>query len=477
MMKYIAIVFALLVVMGAGRGAQSPDVLSDKIDQIVEGEYARTAFWGIYIQDLNSGRILYRRNEDKLLIPASNQKLITTATALDVLGSDYRYQTTLYLDGEIQDSVLRGDLLLEGAGDPTFGSARFGQKDPLRRWADSLAAMGVTRIEGRIIGDDDIFDDFRYAPGWDIRHIATRSFAAARGGLTYRGNVVDLRIEATRRGRPPRVEAEPPGYFDIVNQAITSARRRGPSPRFDRRLGTERVRIHGTVPRAYRRTFGLPVTDPTAFALHLFERALRAAGINVVAPLYDVDDLDAKPTYETAQPLFIHESPPLSEIVAVINKQSNNLYAEQVFHTFGWGGASAGGGARVRETLARLGVPVAGLSVRDGSGLSRKDLVTPEALGTLLARMTEHPESEAFLASLPAGGEERTTLHFRLKDIPVTAKTGSLEYVRALSGYATTPDGRTLAFVLLANNYTAPAYHIVEAIDAIVETLTTTQVG
>ena len=475
MLKYIAILFAGLFVLGAGGNAS--DTLGDKIDAIVEDEEVRAVLWGIYIRDLEAGRTLYRRNEDLLFIPASNQKLITTATALDVLGSDYRYQTTLYLDGQIQDTLLRGDLLLEGAGDPTFGSGRFGQQDPLRRWADSLAAMGITRIEGRIIGDDDIFDDNRYASGWDIRHIATRSFAAARGGLTYRGNVVDLRIEATRRGRPPRIEAEPSGYFDIVNQATTSARRRAPGPDFDRRVGVESVRVHGTVPRAYRRTVGLPVTDPTAFTLHLFEQALRRAGIVVAAPLYDVDDLNAKPTYQTALPLFVHESPPLSEIVAVINKQSNNLYAEQVFHTFGWGGDSAGGSARVRETLARLGVPVGGLSVRDGSGLSRKDLVTPRAMGTLLARMAEHPESEAYLASLPEGGEERTTLRLRLKEIPVLAKTGSLEYVRALSGYASTPDGRTLAFVLLANNFTVPSYRIEKAIDAIVETLTTTQVG
>lgn len=475
MLKYLTIIIAVLFVLGARGGVQ--DTLGEKIDAIVEGEEVRTTLWGIYIRDMEAGRTLYQRNEDLLFIPASNQKLITTATALDVLGSDYRYQTSLYLDGQVQDTLLRGDLLLEGTGDPTFGSGRFGQKDPLRYWADSLAAMGITRIEGRIIGDDDIFDDNRYAPGWDIRHIATRSFAAARGGLTYRGNVVDLRIEAARQGRPPRVETVPPGYFDIVNQAVTSTRRRGPGPRLDRRVGVESVRVYGTVPRAYRRTLALPVTDPTAFTLRLFESALRQAGIDVAAPLYDVDDLSTKPTYETAQPLFVHESPPLAEIVAVINKQSNNLYAEQVFHTFGWGGESTGGAVRVRETFARLGIPARGLSVRDGSGLSRKDLVTPRMMGTLLARMAEHPEREAFLASLPEGGEENTTLHFRLKGVPVKAKTGSLEYVRALSGYASTPDGRTLAFVLLANNFTAPSYRIERALDAIVETLTTTQVG
>ncbi len=477
MLRKTAIVLVVLGVLGVDGGVRAPDTLGEKIEEIIEGEYARTAFWGVYVQDLDAGRLLYSRNEDKMLIPASNQKLLTTATALDVLGSAYRYQTTLHLDGQVQGALLRGDLILEGSGDPTFGDRRFGQKDPLRHWADSLAAMGVTRIEGRIIGDDDIFDDNRYAQGWDITHIATRSFAPARGGLSYRGNVIDLRIEATRRGQPPTIEAEPSGYFDIVNQATTSARRRGPGPRLDRRVGTEAVRIHGAIPRAYRRTLSLPVSDPTAFTLHLFERYLREAGIDVAAPFYDIDDLDEKPTYETATPLFVHTSPPLAEIVNVINKESNNHYAEQVFHTFGWGGTSAGGGARVIETLARLGIPVKGLSVRDGSGLSRKDLITPAAMGMLLARMVEHEEREVFLASLAEGGERGTTMQFRLRNVPIKGKTGSLEYVRTLSGYTTTPDGRTLAFVVMANNYTAPSYRIEKAIDRIVETLATTQVG
>lgn len=477
MLRKTAVVLIVLGVLGVEGGARAPDTLGEKIEAILEGEHARTAFWGVYVQDLDAGRLLYSRNEDKTFMPASNQKLLTTATALDVLGSAYRYQTTLHLDGEIQGGVLRGDLILEGSGDPTFGSGRFGEGDPLRHWADSLAALGVTRIEGRILGDDDIFDDNRYAEGWDVTHVATQSFAPARGGLSYRDNVIDLRIEATRVGQAPIIETEPPGYFDILNQATTSAQRRRSGPRLDRPVGAEAVRVYGTVPRAYRRTFELPVSDPTAFTLHAFEHVLREAGIDVAAALYDVDDLDEKPTYETATPLFVHTSPPLAEIVAVINKQSNNLYAEQVFHTFGWGGASAGGGARVIETFARLGVPVKGLSVRDGSGLSRKDLVTPAAMGTLLARMYEHDEREVFMASLAEAGERGTTLRFRLRGLPVKGKTGSLEYVRALSGYTTTPDGRTLSFVVIANNYTAPSYRIQRAIDLIVRTLATTRVG
>lgn len=477
MRSKIVFFIAIGMMLGMGNRQQAPVALNDEIDRIIESAYARSAFWGIYVEDLNSGRVIYRHNDDKTLIPASNQKLITTATALDVLGSGYRYQTTLYLDGQVRDGVLEGDLILEGSGDPTFGSERFGTGDPLRVWADSLVAMGVTRIEGRLIGDDDIFDDSRYAPGWDVTHIAMRAFAPARGGLSYRGNIVNIVVSGAQTGQMPTLHAEPPGYFTLLNQATTLARRRGPGPRIDRQVGSETVRLYGAVPRAYRRTFTLPVSDPTAFTLHSFDRYLRAAGIDVAVTLHDVDDLEQKPTYAAAESLFVHRSPPLSDIVAVINKESDNHYAEQVFHTFGWGGMSDGGSARVKETLARLGVPVRGLSVRDGSGLSRKDLVTPEAMGKLLVRMAEHAEGDVFMASLAEGGERGTTLRYRLRNVPVRAKTGSLEYVRALSGYATTPDGRSLAFVLLANNFTAPTYRIEQAIDRIVRVLTTTRIG
>ncbi|MFQ5572600.1 MAG: D-alanyl-D-alanine carboxypeptidase/D-alanyl-D-alanine-endopeptidase, partial [Rhodothermales bacterium] len=458
-------------------GTQAPELLREKLDKIVEGEQARSAFWGIYIQDLDSGQILYRRNEDKRLIPASNQKLLTTAAALEVLGSDYRYTTTLHVVGQIQGSVLRGDLILEGSGDPTFGSRRVGGDDPLKKWAEGLVHMGVTRIEGRIIGDDDVFDDGAYARGWDVAHIATESFAPARGGLSYHDNMVQIRLEATSVGEPPVVRESPPGYFEIRNQLSTSPRRRRIWPRVERRVGTDAVRLHGMVPRAYRGTLELPVSDPTAFTLHAFLHALREAGIEVAAPVYDVDALGEKPDYEQARPLFTHVSPPLSEIINVINKRSDNLYAEQVFHTLAWGGESGGGTRRVKEVLVRLGIPAAEVSARDGSGLSRKDLVTPEAMGRLLARMYAHEDREVFLASLARGGEPKTTLEYRLRGVPVLAKTGSLEYVRTLSGYATTPDGRTVAFVLLANNYTAPAYRINRAIDSMVLALTTTQVG
>lgn len=457
-------------------GTRAPNGLDDRIETILDEEHASTAFWGIYVEDLTTGAVLYRHNADKVMMPASNQKLFTTATALDALGSDYRYETTLFFKGDASGSVLRGDLILDGSGDPSFGSREAGTADPLREWARQLAAMGVRQIEGRIIGDDDVFDDAAYASGWDIQHIATESYAPARGGLAYRDNLIEVKIQASQTGRPPEVTMTPPGYLEIINQATTSGGRSG-YPRVDRPVNAETLRLHGSVGRSYGGTLVLPVHNPTTYALHAFRHYLQEEGITVSATLHDVDDLDTKPTYEQARPLFVYASPPLGELIRVINKESDNLYAEQVFHTFGWGGTSEGGSKRVLNLLSRFGVATDGLSIRDGSGLSRKDLVTPASMGKLLVGMYEHAEKETFQASLAAGGERKTTLQHRLSGTPIRAKTGSLEYARSLSGYATTPDGHEVAFAIIANNYTAPAYRIMQVIDQIVLALTSTPVG
>lgn len=462
-------VFVALTVMS---GSMRPASVSDRIDQILAGPHASTAFWGVHVQDLGTGRKIYSRNGDKTMVPASNQKLLTSAVALDALGADFQYETTLHFKGQIGGTVMKGDLILEGAGDPTFSSKEFKGQHPLKEWADKLAKLGITRIEGRLIGDDNAFDDQPYAKGWDLSFVATESFAPASSGLSARDNVVVVQIESNRVGAPPVLTDKPGGYLAIKNEASTSARRRGRSIRVNRKLGTEQVSVKGTVPRVYRRSVVIPVSNPTLFTMHTFRNYLQEAGIEVASDLYDIDDLDENLDYKDASPLFVYHSPELAEILVEVNKESNNFYAEQVFRTFGWGGSVEGGERRVKEFLKKTGISRAGAAVRDGSGLSRKNMLTTETIGELLAYMQRHPSWEAYKKTLPRGGEAETTLDRRLKGVPVYAKTGSLEYVRSLSGYVETADGRLIAFSLIANNYTAPSYRIMQAMDRIVLAIT-----
>ncbi len=446
--------------------------LSSRIDDLLQRWQVEDAFWGIAIYDVDAERMIYSRNAKRAFLPASNQKIITSAAALDLLGSTHRYETTLYHNGSVTDSVMRGDLILNGSGDPTFGSTQVRGEDPFKAWAQRLADVGVARIEGRLIGDDDVFDDRPYPEGWTVNYITNqkgRHMGNSAGGLAYRDNVVPLSVQATRPGAPPSVEVQPENVVSIDNQATTSSRWRGNTLQVNRTFSTNELVLTGSVARSYDGSLAVPVSDPTSFVLRSFERRLQKAGIDTDLQLLDIDDLDEKP--ERGSPLFAEFSRPLAEIVAVMNKESNNFYAEQVFRSYGWGGSARGAANRTETFLREAGINTRPIRLHDGSGLSRKDLLTPQAMVKLLTYMTEHGEREAFLSSLPQGGEYDTTLDYRLSGTEVKAKTGSLEFVRTLSGYTKRPNGNRVAFALFANNYTGPSYQISRTINDIVRAL------
>lgn len=440
------------------------------IDEILADADLPSAIWGIEVRDARDGRVVLSRNADKNLLPASNLKLFTTAVALDRLGPTFRYTTRLYHFGEVSaDGTLRGDLVIRGSGDPTFGSE--GHGDPLETWAEALVAAGVRRIDGRIVGDDDAFEDARYGEGWDVTHIATESYAPPAGGLVWGDNLVSIRIEGTSPGQAPRFESDPPGFATVTGDAVT--RSGGGRIDIERTLGTDTFVLRGGVPSNYRGTLRVPVANPTLFAVHAFALRLEEAGIDVSrAVRVDVDDSQRKPSYDGAEPLQAYVSPTLDEIVERINRESDNLYAEQVFRTIG-GGDTDTAEDRVQAFVTAAGVDGSDLYLADGSGLSRKDMVTPASLGAVLRAMRAHPASGAFRRSLPEGGGAGSTLRNRLSGVPVRAKTGSLLAVRCLAGYVDGPSGTPYVFVLMANNYTTSGGRIAQAQDDIVRALAT----
>jgi len=473
--RVTACLLSLLLVGGAvlpERTAAQP--LSSRIDSLLEQRRAGHGFWGVSIYDLDRDSVLYRRNSDRGFLPASNQKLFTTAAALDLLGSTYRYETTLSFTGTTTDSVMRGDLRLTGSGDPTLGSTARGRSDPFRDWAERLAEMGVRRIEGRLLGDDSSFREEFYPDGWNVSYLTRNKgeqTGLAAGGLSYRDNSVPITVQATQPGSPPEVFVRPEGVVGLENQAVTSERSRGSTLSINRAFSTNDFVVTGSVARSYSGVRNVPVSDPTAFALRVFRERLKAAGIETDLQLVDLDSVDGVP--EGGEPIFVKVSPPLFEIVEVINKESNNFYAEQLLRTYGWGGSTRGGVRRTESFLRRAGISTRALTINDGSGLSRKNLVTPQALRKLLVHMDGHPAQEPFFASLPQGGERGTTLQSRLSRTEVRAKTGSLAFVRSLSGYVDRSDGTRIAFAVFVNNYTGPSYQITRTVDDIIRMLTT----
>lgn len=472
-------------------GQSTPAELARQIDQLLAVDSLSNAWWGVAVMDLETGEELYAENAGRSFIPASNTKLYTSAAALDHFGPEYRYVTRVFSDGPVTDGVLRGNIIVRGSGDPTIGG-RFNDGDltaTFRAWADSLKARGITRVEGDLIGDDDVFDDVALGYGWSWDD-ELYWYSAELGGLVFNDNCVDVSIVSRGLGQPGMVTWEPANtsYIQVVNQSLTvpadSSLREG----YARPRGTNTLYLSSLVPEGRTDNESLTVSNPTLYFAHVLRETLVAEGISVGGVAVDVDDLSVKPDSARLVTLATHHSPTLAEIVAVVNKRSQNLYADQVLKTLGTlepvepsrrlAGSARRGVEVAEETYERAGIDAHRLQLVDGSGLSRQNLVTPSMTLALLRYMWQHEGEgvrEAYLASLPIGGVDGT-LQYRFRSQPlargnVRAKTGTVSNASALSGYVTTRSGTPLAFSVMVNHYTIPTRHVRTIQDELVEIL------
>jgi serine-type D-Ala-D-Ala carboxypeptidase/endopeptidase (penicillin-binding protein 4) len=423
------------------------------------------AHWGVVIRSLDTGETIYRRNGHGAFIPASNQKLLTGAAALEVLGPEYRYRTEVAAAGPVQNGVLRGELVVRASGDPTI-SWRFADGDPrvvFRAWADSLRAHGVRRIAGAVVGVDEVFVDPVYGWGWPWDDLGGQ-FAAPVAGLQF--NEASVLVEvfpAGQPGAPAIVAFDPPtGHLRVENRAVTVAA--GQPTRIEIgyvELGDVLV-VSGEVARD---TVGISrrvgVRAPARYFVTALRETLREAGVLVDGPAMLREDLDeAAPALRRGTPLFAHHSPPLREILPTFMKPSQNQIAEALLKTLGAEqrrqGAAAAGAQVVDSLFLAWGMDTSELMMRDGSGMSRYNFLSPDLTMALLERMTHSAHWELWHASLPVAGVDGT-LRTRLLGTPaegrVHAKTGTLSNIRALSGYVTTADGERLAFAMIVNHH------------------------
>lgn len=481
--------FLALLVAGAGLAAPSaaaqPDPgLAGAIEDVLMAAPMANAWWGAIAVDVNTGHVLYEVNADRSFMPASVTKLFTTAAALHVLGPRFTYHTRLYAIGPVEGDTLQGHLIVRGAGDPTFGVARPDRSAlaTFRAWADSLHGLGIRRIAGDVVGDDNVFDDVPLGDSWswdDLQY----GYAAEISGLSFHGNVVKLRITPTRQGSPGAVAWQPANtdYVSITNRSRTTAQGARLIEGYERLPGTNRIEVTTEVPGARVEEEELSVHNPTRYFAHVLREVLRAEGIEVDGAPVDVDDLTDRPDYDRLDLRIVarHTSAPLSELASEINKESNNLWAEQVLRTLGAASDSVGsaesGHKRAKAVFAEAGIDTSRLQLVDGSGLSRKNLVTPRMATDLLRFMALHDNRavrSAFIESLAVGGRDGTLENrFRGGAPEVRAKTGSLGNVSALSGYVRTRDGSLVAFALLCNHYTARSAVVRSAQDAVVTIL------
>ncbi len=477
--------------------SKSAKKIADEIESILSQVDFSNAFWGIRIIDLKNGEELYGRNAGKSLIPASNLKLYTTAAALDQLGPDFQYATDVFIDGPIQSGILNGNLIVKGSGDPSIGSRFFegDHESVFRSWAQEILNAGIRHIEGDIIGDDDIFADEPLGPGWSWDD-ELFYYSAEVGGLVYNENCVDFDIVASTLDSPATIEWFPKtSYVTVLNETRTTARKTSIDEGYYRQREGNDFRISSLVPLGKTDNESLTIYNPSKYFVHVLREVLVSEGIVVSGQAVDVDDLSIKPFYknETYQKLLTHKSPPLSVIVKQINKDSNNLLAEQVLKSIPIystlahqnnisGPATFRQGVRAaKHSLVKALVDTARIVMVDGSGLSRLNLVTPEMTTELLRFMWNHDNEkvkQAFIDSLPIGGVDGSLKYRYRKGAArkkVKAKTGFVSHARTLSGYVPSKNGKQLAFSLMANHYTIDTREVNNVQDQIINFLAKTR--
>ena len=463
--------------------------LQRDLTEIFGDESAPHAVWGVHVRSSERNETLYSLNHRTLLIPASTIKLVTLAAAAERLGWDFRFETQLLADGPIEDGVLAGDLVVRGTGDPTIGGrGTLSVGDDFDDWAQTLKAAGIRRVGGRVVGDDRAMDNgaafvgSRLGDGWTWNDLAF-GFAAPGGALTFHENVADLVIEpgvSTDSPATARVD-QPESGLELVNHIVTGPANSPVTVRLLRLPGQSTLELRGSVPLGsgpLRRL--VSVDDPTLFFLRTLRQTLIREGIEVVGEAVDIDDVDAPaPGQEGIDRVLVrHYSPPLSELGVDMMKRSQNLFAESVFRTLGSDdsdGTVATSQAVVGELLGSWSIGIDQFVIADGSGLSRYNYVTPEALVSVLEHVRSHPQSAAlFEATLPVAGRDGT-LAARMAGTAaagnVRAKTGTMSNVSALSGFVDTQDGERLIFAILANNYQSGSGEINRIIDRAVEYL------
>jgi D-alanyl-D-alanine carboxypeptidase/D-alanyl-D-alanine-endopeptidase (penicillin-binding protein 4) len=437
--------------------------------------------WGVDIRSLDTGERLYQLEPGRLMMPASNMKIFTAAAAAEILGWDHRFTTTLETAAPIEAGVLKGDLFVRGGGDPTINSRDGRAPAILAEWTAALRAAGITDIEGRIVGDDQLFDDDGIGPGWAWDYLQF-GYAAPVGALEFNENLATLTVQpGAQAGGGAIVTLSPGAGLRIASRVATIAE--GTSEiSYRRRIDEPVLEVSGTiVVGTAPQTRSVAVVNPTLFFAQSLKDALAERGIRVHGPAADLDDIAAgyMAVPGERRMLASTQSPPLREIETVLMKVSQNLYAETLAKAVGAArgglGTYEGGLETIRRQLTAWGIPGDAYVIADGSGLSRYNYISPAAIVDVLERMYRDPRhKDAFYATLPIAGKDGS-LSSRLRrtraEGNAVAKTGSISNVRSLSGYIRSRDGEMLVFSILANDFVIPAATVNWIADLAVEHL------
>jgi D-alanyl-D-alanine carboxypeptidase/D-alanyl-D-alanine-endopeptidase (penicillin-binding protein 4) len=444
-----------------------PTQLASAVDEVINRPQYSRVRWGILVQPLYKGQNLYSRDAQKYFTPASNAKLLTTAAALQQLGANYRIRTSVYQDG---NNVVR----VVGRGDPSFSDTQ------LVALAKQLKAKGITQIT-KLIADDSYFQGDIVSPSWEWEDVYS-DYGAPVNSLILNENVFSINLVPQAVGKPLQVawtDFSEARFWQIINQSVTVEEKQPAFINVTRELSGNVLRIQGQLAaKADPFLVKVPVIDPSNYFLRRFRIALAGEKIRL-------RETGVVSGGVNQQEVAFVESSPLSELLMETNQNSNNLYAEALLRAIASlqskkpDQTTVNAGLEVLKTsLTRLGVNPTGYALVDGSGLSRHDLISPEALVQVLQAMAKTPSSSVYRASLPIAGKSGT-LKNRFLNTPaegiVQAKTGTVTGVVSLSGYVNTPKYEPLVFSIIVNQSEQKAKALREGVDEIVVLLTQLQ--
>lgn len=445
------------------------------VQQVANAPALQTGQVGVCVREASTGNIILEYNAKKTFKPASTQKVVTTMAGLSLLGDTATFATRIGYYGTVSGGVLKGMLVIQGGGDPTLASPYFPGSlkgsDLAQKWAEQLKSLGITRIDGDVVGDVGLFEETVLPSPWLWEDMGNY-YASGAWGLNWGENEYKLFFQpGAKAGEPTSILRTEPHMPDLIwtNQVLTGAHGSGDNAFIYGAPYSYTRYVVGTIP-AGPKEFSIKgsLPDPPLFAAEELLAALKAAGITVTGEATTMRHirLEHTPPGGSFQQLFLHRSASLGDIVYWCNKRSNNLYAECILKFIGarksGKGTTMAGIEWVRNYWSGKGVATAGWFMRDGSGLSPTNGITPAQLTDMMYRFRSNPKFPVFLKSLPVcglgtdDGNNKNVCDGTSAAGRICAKGGYIARVRTYTGYAQTKAGPILVFTVMLNEYTCP---------------------
>lgn len=436
--------------------------VQSQVNQMIAHNPANQAVWGVSLRDKSGAEVISHQSRT-MMRTASNSKLFVSASLLDILGPDKRFETIIYGDGELIDSTFYGSLFIVGSGDPSIDGYFFGD-DPLyvfNALINQLKDLGITQIQGDLHGNESLFDDIRYPRGWEWDDLSYY-YASEISALSFNRNNVDLTVRASGRpGDQPTISWFPfnTDYVTFVNEQIITPANVRFNESYARILGTNTILLRSTLPVGMLETESLSISEPALFFIDTFRKQAEKRGLSWKGELI-VENYARK--WSEFKILASHTSPPLSQLIRRINANSDNFYTEMLVkalaaYHLNITGTTVAGLEIISNWLEANGINASQFNFRDGSGMASANLSNASTVSQLLHLMRNHRHYEPFRNSLAVPGEDGT-LRNRFLTSPImeakSGKTGFIAGVRTLSGYITTRSGSTYSFSILTNNFT-----------------------